>query len=78
MLITEDGSQYKEKVIFDSSRNTIVHDVPAHRNLPISYVMIDFDLVRIPRNAILTYNIIYTSSSISAIIYVRVVAGVLT
>ena len=45
MLITEDGSQYKEKVIFDSSKNTIVYDVPAHRNLPISHVMIDFDLV---------------------------------
>jgi hypothetical protein len=50
MLITEDGLQYKEKVTFDLSKKTVVHDVPAHRNISKSKVMVDFFSVRILRD----------------------------
>ena len=47
MLITEEGSQYREKVTFDMTKKTVVHDVPAHRNISKSNVMVDFVSVRI-------------------------------
>jgi hypothetical protein len=46
MLITEEGSQYREKVTFDMTKKTVVHDVPAHRNISKSNVMVDFVSVR--------------------------------
>lgn len=46
MLISEEGWIYTEKITFDASKKTVVHDVPAHRNLTASNVMDDFLTVR--------------------------------
>ncbi len=46
MLISEQGRNYTEKITFDMTKKTVVHQVPAHRNLYESSVMVDFVSVR--------------------------------
>ena len=42
MLINEQGWKYAEKITFDMTKKTVVHQVPAHRHLNESNVMEDF------------------------------------
>ncbi len=46
MFISEQGWKYTEKITFDMTKKTVVHQVPPHRSLNESNVMDDFVSVR--------------------------------